>query len=148
MCLSHVIWCSLCASILIVYVSIIEISKPILMALKKELVGRQPNCSFPIIWVCTQLCYCYDCVFMFKLVFVPSKAFRMMRDNSCFDSVKKQKLLCSVQKNLKITGTCFCFDFFTHDWYTNCPRYPNFSDFLEIQKYGHYSDCYRLFCFR
>jgi hypothetical protein len=85
---------------------------------------------------------------MFKLVFVPSKAFKMMRDNSCFDSVKKQKLLCSVQKILKITGTCSCSEFFTHDVYTNCPRFPNFSEFLEAQKYGFYSDCYRLFCFR
>jgi hypothetical protein len=118
------------------------------MAINKELVGRQPNSYFPVFWVCTQLCYYYDCVFVFKLVFVPSKAFRMMRDNSWFDSVKKQKLLCSVQKNLKITGTCFSSECFTHDWYTNFPRCNFFSEFLEVQRYGHYSNFYRLFCFR
>jgi len=40
---------------------------------------------------------------MFKLVFVPSKAFRIMLGDSLFDLVEKQKLLRPVVEFLEIT---------------------------------------------
>ena len=36
---------------------------------------------------------------------------------------------------------------FEVDQYTNFSGRPNFSEFLELQKYSKWSDCYRLFCF-
>jgi len=65
-CACHIFLCSLCASILVFDVSIIEISKPVLMAIKEELVGRQPNSYHLYIFgSLTNYCYYYDFVFMF-----------------------------------------------------------------------------------
>src|SRR6266566_103954 len=61
-------------------------------------------------------------------------------------------------ENRNFCVQCWNFDFLLeHDQTLNClhsidimnfPRFPNFSEFLELQKYDINSDLYRLFCFR
>ena len=41
----------------------------------------------------------------------------------------------------------FDLNFFTQDWYTNFLGCPNFSEFLELQKYRKFPDYHRLFYF-
>ena len=91
--------------------------------------------------------FCSNCVFKFLLVFEPSKTFRMVYGVCWFDFAEKQKLFLSVQEVCKFTGPFFWSEIFTQDLYTNCPYFPNFSEFLELHKYSKFTDFYRLFCF-
>ena len=78
---------------------------------------------------------------------VPSKAFGIVWMIVDLNLCKKQKLLHSVQEFWKFTRMCFRSELFTGDRYTNYLRCPNFSEFLELQKYGWSIDYFRLFCF-
>ena len=92
----------------------------------------------PLLWLC----------FMYYLVFVPSRAFRMIHKMSRSDAEFETETLRPV----------FEFSFFTRTWswaeivtqccYTNFLCVPNFTEFLELQKYGYSTDYYRLFCLR
>ena len=72
---------------------------PILMAIKEELVGRQPNEEnnflLFIFYSCviSQLCLWLDVFLWFKLVFVPSKSLWGDLGESWFYLAEKQKLL-------------------------------------------------------
>ena len=60
----------------------------------------------------------------------------------------KQKVLHPVPEFCFCTGASEKSEIFTKYWYINFPRCPIFSKFLELQKYGLFTDFYRLFCFK
>ena len=69
----------------------------------------------------------------------------MAYGGSWFDLAEKQKLLRPVQELWFCTGASNNSEIFTPDCYTNFPGFPNFSEFLELQKYSQWTDSYRLF---
>ena len=75
-------------------------------------------------------------VFMFELLFVPSKAFRIFLGDSCLILLKKQKLLRSRKYFLFLSEIDKIPIPLEVDQYTNFSGRPNFSEFLELQKYS------------
>jgi hypothetical protein len=68
-------------------------------------------------------------------VFVPSNAFGMSWEIVYVVLFGNQKVLHPVQKFWFCTGALKKSEIFTKYWRMNCPRFPNFSEFLEIHKY-------------
>ena len=80
-------------------------------------------------------------------MFVPSRTYRITYDDSWFDSAEKQKL-CAHENNFSNSQKLdFALIRFAVDEYTNFPGLPNFSEFLDLQKYSKYPYFYKLFCF-
>ena len=84
---------------------------------------------------------------MVYLVFVPSKAFRMIHRMSRSDAESETETLRPVYEFSFLAGTWSWAEILTQCCYTNSLRFPNVSEFLELQKYSKYPDYYRLFCF-
>ena len=114
---------------------------------EKCLLGDNPI-FLPTVFVCSHD-YATVVIMFYSFCFnkVPSKAFGIVWMIVDLILCKKHKLLLPVQKFLKFTGMWFWSEVFTHDWYKNSLRCPNFSEFLKLQKSGGCSDHYRLFCF-
>ena len=86
-------------------------------------------------------------LFMFQLVFVPSKAYRIFVGDFCLILLKKTETLCSRKQLLKITRTWLNANFFCRRLIYKLSRSSYFSEFLELQTYSPKLDYYRLFCF-
>ena len=62
----------------------------------------------------------------------------------CCEKTEKNSV---VFEFLYFTGTCKNSEIFTRYCYENWLFFPNFSEYLELHKFGQCSDYYRLFCF-
>ena len=69
-------------------------------------------------------------------------------EDSTIDFVWKLESIASSAALLILYRSVKKSEIFTQYCYMNFPRCPNFSEFLELQKYDDNSDLYRLFCFR